>query len=836
LSCVASDLELVCLRCGRLATNDRELTEGCLTHWEQGSRRQATRLDSGLDVATDRGLWAGDEGRKGIMFHRRLRHSITRTRMQRRLPSLASLRHNVGRVCLVAMVAIFSWAVILAPQAAHAAGGPNTALINGDTVTGGSSSVEAAQAIADGFTVTVVNGTTWDAMTAADFASYQVLIAGDPTCSFLAASFTSNADTWAPVVMGTSITTKPGNRILIGTDPVFHRTSHPGADHLIKDGIAFAGALPGRTGLYFDASCLDGTRGATTVATLAKLSTGAGTWTENASPPCGGSVSLVASNPAFSDVTSSDLQGWGCSDHETWRTFQDDWNALAVATDTPTKPTCGSDPGGVPGNTVCGEAYILLSGVGTVVTAPNITLTPTAATNPLGGSHTVTATITTPTGAPLVGQKVDFTITGQNAGLSGTCSPATCVTDASGKVTFTYPDANATASEYAATIDFGDGSSSAGAVSGPTGGPFTVSGTHTYTDEGTYAVTVTITDVDTPGNAATAHSTADVADAALTAGTVTVSGGVEGSSPTHPTSTFTDANPFATAADFTATIDWGDGASSTGAVTGAVGGPFTVTGSHPYIEEGSYTVTVTVADDGGSTTSASGPANVADAPLSATCAATRVSPMSFSGLVANLTDANVTATVADFTATIDWGDASSSAGIISGPTGGPYTVGGSHTYGATGQFVVTGTITDDGGSTAPISCPIFVFATTTGGTFVVGDQNSAIGAGVTFSGAKWAKLNNLSGGPAPAAFKGFEDTPSEGVTCGTSWSTDTGNSSDPPAGPLPTYIAVIVSSSVSQSGSTISGDTLHMVVVKTDPGYMPDPGHPGTATAVAQIC
>lgn len=833
------------------------------------------------------------------MFHRRLRHSITRTRMQRRLPSLASLRHNVGRVCLVAMVAIFSWAVILAPQAAHAAGGPNTALINGDTVTGGSSSVEAAQAIADGFTVTVVNGTTWDAMTAADFASYQVLIAGDPTCSFLAASFTSNADTWAPVVMGTSITTKPGNRILIGTDPVFHRTSHPGADHLIKDGIAFAGALPGRTGLYFDASCLDGTRGATTVATLAKLSTGAGTWTENASPPCGGSVSLVASNPAFSDLTSSDLQGWGCSDHETWRTFQDDWNALAVATDTPTKPTCGSDPGGVPGNTVCGEAYILLSGVGTVVTAPNITLTPTAATNPLGGSHTVTATITTPTGAPLVGQKVDFTITGQNAGLSGTCSPATCVTDASGKVTFTYPDtngagddtivasftasgskqqatavkhwvsattdaaisasgntlsategasfsgpvatftdpdANATASEYAATIDFGDGSSSAGAVSGPTGGPFTVSGTHTYTDEGTYAVTVTITDVDTPGNAATAHSTADVADAALTAGTVTVSGGVEGSSPTHPTSTFTDANPFATAADFTATIDWGDGASSTGAVTGAVGGPFTVTGSHPYIEEGSYTVTVTVADDGGSTTSASGPANVADAPLSATCAATRVSPMSFSGLVANLTDANVTATVADFTATIDWGDASSSAGIISGPTGGPYTVGGSHTYGATGQFVVTGTITDDGGSTAPISCPIFVFATTTGGTFVVGDQNSAIGAGVTFSGAKWAKLNNLSGGPAPAAFKGFEDTPSEGVTCGTSWSTDTGNSSDPPAGPLPTYIAVIVSSSVSQSGSTISGDTLHMVVVKTDPGYMPDPGHPGTGTVVAQIC
>ena len=34
-----------------------------------------------------------------------------------------------------------------------------------------------------GFTVTVVNGSTWAAMTAADFAKYQVLIIGDPTCN-----------------------------------------------------------------------------------------------------------------------------------------------------------------------------------------------------------------------------------------------------------------------------------------------------------------------------------------------------------------------------------------------------------------------------------------------------------------------------------------------------------------------------------------------------------------------------------------------------------------------------------------------------------------------------
>jgi hypothetical protein len=47
---------------------------------------------------------------------------------------------------------------------------------------------------------------------------------------------------------------------------------------------------------------------------------------------------------------------------------------------------------------------------------------------------------------------------------------------------------------------------------------------------------------------------------------------------------------------------------------------------------------------------------------------------------------------------------------------------------------------------------------------------------------------------------------------------------------------VIVTSSYSKSGSTISGDTVHIVVVKTDAGYQPNPGHPGTGTVVQQAC
>jgi hypothetical protein len=65
--------------------------------------------------------------------------------------------------------------------------------------------------------------------------------------------------------------------------------------------------------------------------------------------------------------------------------------------------------------------------------------------------------------------------------------------------------------------------------------------------------------------------------------------------------------------------------------------------------------------------------------------------------------------------------------------------------------------------------------------------------------------------------------------------TGLGNSAGPPAA-VPKYMAVTVSSSIVKSGSQISGDTERVVVVQTDGGYAPDPGHPGTGTVVAQAC
>ena len=60
--------------------------------------------------------------------------------------------------------------------------------------------------------------------------------------------------------------------------------------------------------------------------------------------------------------------------------------------------------------------------------------------------------------------------------------------------------------------------------------------------------------------------------------------------------------------------------------------------------------------------------------------------------------------------------------------------------------------------------------------------------------------------------------------------------SPPPAHPLPAYLAVIVASTTTKSGSQISGDTAHIVIVKTNPGCNTNPAHAGTGTVFATLC
>ena len=157
---------------------------------------------------------------------------------------------------------------------------------------------------------------------------------------------------------------------------------------------------------------------------------------------------------------------------------------------------------------------------------------------------------------------------------------------------------------------------------------------------------------------------------------------------------FSDANPDAKASDFTATINWGDGQTSAGTVSyDSVTQTYTVTGNNTYAEEGTHTVSVSISDDGGNTTSATSTATIADAALSAASGvAVSATEGADTGLVAVATfkDANPGDHSADFTATINWGDGNTSAGTVSYDSiTQTYTVSGNNTYAEEGSHTVS---------------------------------------------------------------------------------------------------------------------------------------------------
>jgi hypothetical protein len=166
----------------------------------------------------------------------------------------------------------------------------------------------------------------------------------------------------------------------------------------------------------------------------------------------------------------------------------------------------------------------------------------------------------------------------------------------SGQVTtFTDQGSISPASEFTALINWGDGSSTAGTVSGSSGS-YIVSGGHTYAEEGTDHPTVTVTDPPltqyTASNVASVTSGAGsvvVADAPLTPGPTVAISAQQTNTPFTTSATFTDGNAAAPLSDFAnTTITWGDGTTSTTSsspnpvvITGS-GGSFTVTGTHAY--------------------------------------------------------------------------------------------------------------------------------------------------------------------------------------------------------------------------------------------------------------
>jgi hypothetical protein len=263
----------------------------------------------------------------------------------------------------------------------------------------------------------------------------------------------------------------------------------------------------------------------------------------------------------------------------------------------------------------------------------------------------------------------------------------------------TQPDIN----DFTATVNWGDGSSSTftrgngGIVAN--GGSFDVNGSHTY-DQPLTNAPFTVTVVDLGGASASTSAVINIPPSPLQ-GSGAALQATEGTALTAVVARFTDANPKEPASNYSALIDWGDNTTSTGTIVLTSAGHFKVTGGHIYTEEGTFTTSIALQDIDGAANTLSGTAVVQDARLAAVArGVSSTEGAAVQATVATFTDRNGFATVSDFTATITWGDGSTSAGQIAKNPAGGFAVTGAHTYAEKGSYTLAVAVTDDGGATA----------------------------------------------------------------------------------------------------------------------------------------
>ncbi len=159
--------------------------------------------------------------------------------------------------------------------------------------------------------------------------------------------------------------------------------------------------------------------------------------------------------------------------------------------------------------------------------------------------------------------------------------------------------------DYSGTNNWGDAVINGAGISPYPGFPdyFLLTGSHTYAEEGTYTTTLGVGDK--WGDTASGNGTSSVSDAALSSSGTSITGAAN-QSLTKVVATFTDADPGGTVSDYSASIKWGDGTSS----AGVIGSGFKVTGTHTYASGGTYTLTTSIKDVGGASTTATGSATI----------------------------------------------------------------------------------------------------------------------------------------------------------------------------------------------------------------------------------
>ena len=320
-------------------------------------------------------------------------------------------------------------------------------------------------------------------------------------------------------------------------------------------------------------------------------------------------------------------------------------------------------------------------------------------------------------------------------------------------------------------------------------------------------------------------------------GTGTDISATEGQAFSGEVASFDDADESHDASLYTAEINWGDGTDPSAGTIAPSGDGFVVNGTHAYGDGGTYDVSVTLryASDASEAAFFTSKATVGESTIALTVRNDLTANGTFSGEVATFTDSDTSSTAGDYTAKVAWTSGGPlETATISG-SGGSFSISGSHNYGsALGPQTITVKVFEDGVQRASGTGTIHTYKHLTLGSFAIGDQNAVIGNSVTWWGGNWSSANQLTGGPAPLSFKGYQNTVNNPTCSSPNWMTTTGNS-PPPSNLVPSYMAVIVTSKVT-GGNTPTGDIVKVVVVKINPGYKPKPGSPGTGTVVAEIC
>ena len=420
------------------------------------------------------------------------------------------------------------------------------------------------------------------------------------------------------------------------------------------------------------------------------------------------------------------------------------------------------------------------------------------------------------------GEDKSFT-TEPDAPLSATGKP---VNGTAGKTlsatvaTFTDADPTGVASDYTATIIWGDGTAStAGTVSAASGGGFEVTGSHTYTTAGQYTTTITINDIG--GAKATATSSANVIGPPIVTN-------VKAISVTETTAKvgFT-INP--DGADTTYTIEYGPttsyGQKTASVDIGATPSPQSLTqtikGLKPnktYHFDVVATNSVAPKGVGGGdqsfTTEPDAPLTATGKPVSGTAGTT------LSSTVATFTDADPNGVASDYTATIDWGDGTASTpGTVSAASGGGFEVTGSHTYTTAGQYTTTVTINDIGGAKATATSSANVTgppAVTNVNVLSVTETTAKIGLTINPDGADTTYTIEYG----PTTSYGRKTTPVDiGGTPGPQSLTQTITGLEPGS----IYHFNVLATNSAGPGGVSSGDQPFTTVLPSPPGGQPNP-------------